>query len=197
MMRRDAEIRRWQEYQSQTAHNKPRELLVRALPYVRGKDTALDLGAGALSDAQYLLDSGFKEVVAVDVTPQYRELGIPKEARFTYIESSFEQYQFEPNYFDLISSQYALPFITKAEFSRTWEGIAKSLKGGGIFCGQLFGRHDAWSHAGSILTHSKDEVLALVGDSQILFLEEVERDSPTVSGTLKHWHYFDLIFKKK
>ena len=195
-MRRDGEIRRWQEYQSQTAHNKPRALLIQALPYVQEKNAALDLGAGALYDAQYLLNSGFKEVIAVDMTPQFRELDTPEGARLTYVESSFEQYQFEPNYFDLLSSQYALPFTGQTEFPRIWRDALASLKKNGIFCGQLFGERDEWSHTGSILIHSKEEILTLAGNSQILFLEEVERDSPTAGGTLKHWHYFDLILKK-
>ena len=50
----------WSQYIAKTKNKSPRPLLVRALSYVKNKNKALDLGAGALNDSRYLLENGFK-----------------------------------------------------------------------------------------------------------------------------------------
>ena len=56
------ELGLWKKYQGRTANGKLRPLVVEALEQVTRRDSALDLGAGALNDTAYLLEQGFKEV---------------------------------------------------------------------------------------------------------------------------------------
>ncbi len=186
------EIIRWQTYQSRIA--KPRELLKEAISYVAHKGPALDLGAGSLYDSELLLKEGFEEVVAVDQTPQFRE--IPNmHGRFTYVEKQFNEYAFPTNHFDLVSAQYALPFVSPDEFYGLWKHVRSSLKSGGIFTGQLFGERDGWHESVSMIFHSIDTVRDLISDFEILAFEEKEYTEKTPRG--KHWHYFDLIIRKR
>jgi len=56
----------WPQYIEKTKNKPPRRLLVQALGFVKNKNAALDLGAGAFNDTRYLLQAGFKKVIAVD-----------------------------------------------------------------------------------------------------------------------------------
>lgn len=190
-------IEKWSAYQQQTSTGKPRSLVVKAMTHVVTRNAALDLGAGALNETQYLFDSGFKNVIAVDITPQFKNVSTKEGVHFEYCESSFEEYCFQQNYFDLISSQFSLPFIEENQFPKVWRDIAESLKIGGIFCGQLFGKKDDWKNSGTIITHTNEEVMKMTENFEVLYLEEIENDSKTASGHQKHWHYFELIIKKK
>lgn len=196
-MKNSFALGKWKEYQQQTSSGKPRTLLVKALAHVSMRETTLDLGAGALNETQYLLDNGFKKVIAVDITPQFKNMSIEEGSHFEYCECGFEEYHFKQHYFDLISSQFSLPFIDKNQFQKVWKDITLSLKQGGIFCGQLFGKKDDWENSGTIITHTSEEITKMTEHFEILYLEEIENDSKTASGQRKHWHYFELILKKK
>ncbi len=196
-MKNYVELEKWEEYQQQTSGGKPRTLLVKAIKYVSMRDAALDLGAGALNETQHLLDNGFKNVIAVDITPQFKNVSIKEGVHFEYCESSFEEYHFQPQYFDLISSQFAIPFAEKNQFPEIWRNITQSLKQGGVFCGQLFGKKDDWGNSGTVTTHTSEEVSKMTENFEVLYLEEIENDSKTASGQQKHWHYFELILRKK
>ena len=56
----------WLNYINVTRNKRPRQLLVQALPEVKERETALDLGSGALNDSRFLLSQGFAQVIAVD-----------------------------------------------------------------------------------------------------------------------------------
>ena len=56
----------WKKYYKDTEGRPPRKELIEALEFVQNRDSALDLGAGAMQDSVYLLSQGFKEVIAVD-----------------------------------------------------------------------------------------------------------------------------------
>lgn len=191
----DDQIARWTKYQERTASGKPRSLVIDALSHITEKEAALDLGAGALNEAQFLLEQGFKEVVAVDLTPQFKTLSLPEGARFQYVQGSIESYDFPPGHFDLVSAQFTLPFLSKDAFERVWVGISQTLKPRGIFAGQLFGERDDWSSDSGMTFHSKEGVEELVKEYGTVICNEreyVEKDARA-----KHWHYFDLILRKK
>lgn len=196
-MEKNTALGKWKEYQQQTSSGKPRPLLIKALTYVPTRGAALDLGAGALNDTQYLLNNGFKNVTAVDITPQFKNVSIKEGVHFEYYESSFEDFRFQTQYFDLISSQFSLPFTEKKQFPKVWRGITGGLKKGGIFCGQLFGKKDDWQNRGTVITHTSEEIAQMTKNFEVLYLGEVENDSKTASGQQKHWHYFELIAKKR
>ena len=192
----NADISKWVEYQNRVAGGKPRSLLVEALSYVEKRDAALDLGAGALTDAQLLLDQDFTEVIAVDIAPQFKGLSYAAGVRFKYIQERIEKYEFAIGHFDLISAQYALPFVSPENFSEIWTNIRDALKTKGVFTGQIFGERDDWFGRNGIAFHTKEMVENLIGDGNFkaLVCREEEYSEPT--GREKHWHYFDLILKK-
>lgn len=188
------EIQKWKTYQVRTENNKPRPLLVEALKYVQDKNIALDLGAGALNDTEYLLKSGFKEVTAVDITKQFREITIPAKSKLLYIQTRFNEYEFPSDYFNIISAQYALPFLKKEDFKKVWTHIRDALKTGGIFTGQFFGTRDDWFEKSEMVFHSQNEVSELVREFDII--KQEEREYTEQDERKKHWHYFDLILRK-
>ena len=184
----------WINYQKRTSQGKPRSLLIESLSYIAKKENALDLGAGALTEAQFLLDSGFQEVIAIDITPQFKELVLPANARFIYLQEKVEEYTFPQNYFDLISAQLTLPFMQSDKFKEVWAKIRTALKTKAIFTGQLFGERDDWSADSEMTFHSKKEVYDLLQTFEII--KCVEKEYTEKDARKKHWHYFELIIRK-
>lgn len=183
---------KWRAYQSRIT--KPRALLIRTIPHVTCKNAALDLGAGSLYDTELLIHEGFKEVIAVDQTPKFREIVAPTGTLFTYIEAQFEAYDFPIDHFDLVSAQYALPFVVPISFEKLWGRMMTSLTEGGIFTGQLFGERDGWRENASMTFHTANDVRRLLSAFDTLMFEEQEYDEKSSRG--KHWHYFNIIMRK-
>lgn len=187
-------MNKWQGYYKDTKDKPPSKFLLEALSLVENKSRALDLGAGALVESKYLLSLGF-DVVAVD---QERFPEQISDSKFTFVQSSFKDYQFPKDSFDLITAQFSLPFNGIEGFSELWNRIILSLKHKGIFVGQLFGENDEWNVAGSELVfHSKKEVEGLLTGLEVLKLEEVNKDNILSNGKPKHWHIFHIIVRKK
>jgi len=180
----------WKEYQQKTKGKKPSQLLVKAIPFVRGKN-ALDFGSGALNDAKYLSHKGFN-VVALD--SEMPEEEVPNVFKLNH---SFEKVKLLPKSFNLISSQYSLPFIKPQSFIRVWNILVKSLKQDGIFAGNFFGLHDSWSLNKAMSFHSEEQVKGLFKDFNVLSWKEVKKDGNTAAGEQKHWHVFHIIAIKK
>lgn len=188
----------WYQFAELTKNKPPRKLLVKALPFVKERNLALDLGAGALNDSTYLLDEKFEHVIAVDKEPVALDISknLPPD-RFTYEISGLESYNFDKEAADLITAQYTLPFISTNSFEQVWENIAECLKEEGVFTGQLFGDRDEWFGNESMTFHNRGEAQRLLGYFEILDLEEEEQDKPTAAGIMKHWHVFHFILRKK
>jgi tellurite methyltransferase len=186
----------WKGYFAKTKERGPRPLLMMAVPYVARRARALDLGSGVLNDTRYLLQEGFEHVTAVDKEALARDVArtLPRR-RFIFSRSSFEDYEFPGNTFELVNAQYSLPFIQATNFKSIFTKIKRSLVDGGVFTGQLFGERDEWNVQPRILTFlPRREVECLLGDMEILELAEEEGDYPTVtSKQLKHWHLFHII----
>lgn len=186
----------WSEYYEITKAKPPSKLLVKALEYVTSKDKAIDIGAGALKDTRYLLEQGF-EVTAIDKSPlmeqEAKALGNDKVHAFT---TSFEDFDFAENEYDIATSMFALPFTEPAHFDKVFSKIKSSLKKDGVFCGQFFGINDEWSKNKKMTFHTEAQARELLGDLEILSFKEVEEDGTTANGTPKHWHIYHIIAKK-
>lgn len=183
----------WQGYYQNTKDKPPSKWLLEALPFVKNKVKALDLGAGALVESKYLLSLGF-EVVAVD-----KELfrGQIVNGKFTFVQSAYGDYAFPVGDFDLVTAQYALPFNGQSGFTELWEKIVSSLKPDGVFVGQLFGPRDEWNVDETKLAfHTRAQIEALLAGLEVLKLEEVEKDGKLANGSPKHWHIFHIIFRR-
>ncbi len=188
----------WKKYTDKKKGQPHNKLLEEAMDFVVNKDSALDLGAGALNDTIYLVSKGFKEIIAIDsernADEVYKEL--PQD-KVQYLTKSFEEYDFPADYFDLVSAQYALPFASPQSIEDIFQNIKQSLKLGGIFTGQLFGPNDEWNTSETTLTFlNKESVEKLLDGMEVIKLDETERDNKTALGVMKHWHVFDIIARK-
>jgi tellurite methyltransferase len=183
----------WNDYLQQTKLSKPRPLLVKALGYVHKKEQALDLGAGAMNDAHFLVSEGF-HVVAIDSNPMVAEH--VKDENIEVIISEFDAYAFPEEIFDLVSAEYALPFNASDTFNEMFLNLGKSLKIGGIFAGQFFGNEDEWKDDEKMTFHTKAEVDTLLTGFTVHVCNEVKEVRKTAAGDDKFWHVFNVIAEK-
>lgn len=186
-----------QEHYEITKSKPPTKLLTIALQYVKNKDKAIDIGAGALKDTRYLLDQGF-DVTVIDKNPRTKEdaenLKNDKVHAFT---ASFEDFDFTENQYDIASAMLSLPFIKPAYFNKVFEKIRNSLKKDGIFCGQFLGLNDEWAQNPHNTFHTKSQVENLLAGLEIILFQEEEIDGIIAKGSPKHWHVFRIIARKK
>lgn len=188
----------WQEHYQQRKNRQPSPLLIQALKYVRNKRTALDLGSGDLVDASFLLSQGFNQVIAIDkeLPPKNLLENISKD-QFKFIQSSFDQFEFPVQKYDLINAHFALPFNGPNTFNQIWSSIAKSLATDGVFVGQFLGLKDEWNDKKRDMTfHDITDVKDLFREMKILEFKEEEIDRKLASGANKHWHLFHVIAQK-
>ena len=188
----------WLQYIDKTKNIPPRPLLVKAMDFVVNREVALDLGAGALSDTKYLIESGFKKIVALDQEDLAKDIyyTLPKDI-VEYVISTFEDYKYPINTFDIVNAQYALPFNPAETFPAVIRKIKDSLKPKGIFVAQLFGVKDEWNDGVRKITfHNRSEIEEFFKDMKILEFNEEEKDQKPVIGDMKHWHIFHIIAQK-
>jgi tellurite methyltransferase len=190
----------WADYVKKTKNRPVRPLLVESMAYVKKKDEALDLGAGALNESRYLLERGFRHVTAMDQKLLAEEIAkfLPKD-KLTYVQATFDNFDFPQNRFDMVNAQYSLQFHSPEGFDVLFEKIKCSLLSSGIFVGQLFGVRDGWKDSDmEINLHNKKEIEEMLSPMEVIKLLEVEKDDRSVTrSAIKHWHYFDIIARAK
>lgn len=78
-----------------------------------------------------------------------------------------------------------------------WQEICNSINSNGFFVGNFFGLKDEWNTVADKRTFlSKEDVIELFKDFDILEFEEIEKDRPTALCKMKHWHTFEVIARK-
>lgn len=185
----------WGRFYTFTKDSPPWPLLVRAASLASRNGRALDLGAGAGRDTRYLLQQGF-QVTAVDADARSVAIltALP-DTNLRVVHSSFEDFGFAT--YDLISSQFALPFIPRDHFPEVISRMKAALAPGGIFAGQLFGIHDQWNTPGSTTTFlSRAEAESILADLETLEFTEEDADGHVADGSPKHWHVFHVLARK-
>lgn len=191
----------WTAYYARIAGRPPRRTLLLALERF-GDATlrrAVDLGCGEGRDTIELLRRGWR-VVAIDAEPEaIRRLGrrpdLPKGAVLEARCARFEDADWPP--VDLVNASFALPLVAPERFAPLWRKIARSLKPGGRFAGQLFGPRDAWHGRDAITFLTRDETLRLLAGFSIEHFEEEETDATTPCGEAKHWHLFHIVARRE
>ena len=177
----------------------PRPLLLKAASLVGRKEQALDVGAGALNATKYLLSTGFSHVTALDASPHAQKAAeeFPRQ-QVTFVLSRFEDFAFPVNSYDLINAEFSLPFINRGNFAPVFIKLLNSVRGAGIFTGQLFGTNDSWNVENSGMTfHTRAEIEAFFRDFELVHLEEEDHPGTTKLGEPKHWHIFHIIASRK
>ena len=186
----------WEEYYEITKNKPTSMLLIKALGYIANKSKAIDIGGGALKDTRYLLEQGFDVTVVDKADLMEKEAEVIKSSKLHYFVSSFADFDFPKNEYNIASAMYALPFNPPESFDTVFAKIKQSIVKGGIFCGQCFGVRDEWSTNHKMTFHTKEQVENLLSDMEVILLDEEEKDDKTANGTPKHWHIFHFIAKK-
>lgn len=187
----------WADYYVATEGRPPREPLVRAVETLGRPGDALDLGSGAGNDTRYLLERGFR-VTAVDADPDsFAARQASNGPQLWTIQSGFRELSLRSASYDLISAQFALPYLHPAEFSPVVARILGALRPGGVFTGDLFGIRDGWNVPEIGMTFLEREgAEALFTDLDLIEFNEVEEERALATGELKQWHLFQIIARR-
>jgi tellurite methyltransferase len=188
---------RWADFYQATKDSPHWPLLERAAALAGGAGHALDLGCGAGRDTRFLLANGWS-VTAVDREPAaIALLGNLQQERLRAVCSSFEDFDYPPASYNLVSAQYALPFLAPPAFAGVFARIERSLAPGGVFAGQFFGPRDEWNKPENSMTFlAREQVEALLAGLTVHELMEEDRPGTTASGASKHWHVFHVLAQR-
>ena len=184
----------WANFTKVTRNHPHWTLLEKTAALIGQPGHALDLGCGAGRDTRYLLSQGWS-VTAVD--SNYNAIAIlaelPQE-HLRVVQSSFEDFTYGHEAFDLISAQFALPFNPKASFNDVFTRIKQAIKPGGYFTGQFFGIYDEWNTPETDMTFlTREQVYELLSDMKLVELTEEDKMGSTATRGPKHWHVFHVI----
>ena len=160
---------------------------------------AIDIGCGSGNDSVYLIKNGWS-VVSIDKENVgeriSKRLDAEEQKRFKFQQQNFNDMKLEKA--DLIVANYSLPFCNNEKINYVWKNIVNSIRTNGYFVGNFFGIKDSWNKAESNMTFfTKEQVLNLFDEFDIIKFNEVEKEGLTGLGNMKHWHIFNVIAKKK
>ena len=160
---------------------------------------AIDLGCGNGTDTLAILEAGFR-VLAIDASSEalteLKDKCPPQlSAHLTLEQQTLEAINLPPCIF--LNASFVLPFCAPEAFPALWAAIVEALQSGGHFAGQFFGPTDSWGPLGYVLTHTKEEVEALLAPFDIELLREDIRNGTDAVGTPKHWHVWHVVACKK
>lgn len=187
----------WSDFYSVTKDRSHWPIVERAEALAWNKGRALDLGCGAGRDTRFLLAQGW-HVTAVDREASSMAIlaEMPQE-KLRAVQSSIEDFDFQPESYDLISAQFSLPFITRSRFDGAFARLKGALKPGGVFAGQFFGVNDTWNTPEYDMTFvTREEIDALLLGMTVHELQEVEDDGTTALGEPKHWHVYHILAQR-
>lgn len=160
---------------------------------------AVELGCGAGRDTVYLIRNGWN-VLAIDredvETRIVSKLLVEELEQFEFFKQRFEDIELENS--NLVVANFSLPFCNKNNFKELWAKINHSILKDGYFVGNFLGDKDEWKIAKEKMTFlTKDQVMELFRNFDIVEFKEVEKDGLTGLRKMKHWHIFNVIAKKK
>ena len=159
---------------------------------------AVELGCGAGRDTVCLIKNGWN-VLAIDrenvESRIAAKLSEEELKQFKFLKQKFEYIELEKN--NLVVANFSLPFCNKNNFKELWNKINNSILKDGYFVGNFFGINDEWKSTKEEMTFlTKEQVIELFKDFEIIEFKEVEKDDFTGLGKMKHWHIFNVIAKK-
>ena len=160
---------------------------------------AIELGCGVGRDTVCLIKNGWN-VLAIDrenvESRIAAKLSEEELKQFKFLKQKFEYIELEKN--NLVVANFSLPFCNKNNFKELWNKINNSILKDGYFVGNFFGINDEWKSTKEEMTFlTKEQVIELFKDFEIIEFKEVEKDGTTGLGKMKHWHIFNVIAKKK
>jgi len=190
----------WDQYFQKTKNQAPRALHSKALAMDMNKGLAIDLGCGLGKEALETVKEGWT-VLAIDKESMAIEqieklIGQLPENKLSIQQKSFEEIKILPDA-DFIYSYHSLPFCHKDQFYHLIPIIVKAINSSGFFSGSFFGIRDDWVKSGSCTGISVEDLKNYFSDFEILYFNEVEKQSPPVlKKQNKYWHILEIIAKK-
>ena len=191
-------MRKIEKYYENTKNFKQHKNVSKFIKFDIEPGYAIDLGCGAGRDTVCLIKNGWK-VLAIDrenVSSLIIEKLNNKELKnFRFKQQNFEDIILEKN--NLIVANYSIPFCDKKIFKTFWEKITDSILVNGYFVGNFFGINDEWKNIRDDMVFiEKEQVKKLFENFEIIDFKEIEENSKTGMGDMKHWHIFNVIAKK-
>lgn len=188
-----------EKYYDNTTDAKPNYTVKKFIELNIQPSRAVELGCGAGRDTVCLIKNGWS-VLAIDrENVEFRiasKLSEEELKMFEFSKQKFEHVELEKN--NLVVANFSLPFCNKNNFEELWNKINNSILRGGYFVGNFFGVNDEWRETRNEMTFlTKEQVMVLFEDFDIIEFKEVEKDNCTGLGEMKHWHVFNVIAKKK
>lgn len=180
--------------------NSPPHLLIKKFINMNIKPkNAIDLGCGAGRDTVYLIRNGWN-VLAIDRKNTKEiiknKLNAKELENFRFSLQSFENISLEKT--NLLVANFSIPFGNKDCFNKFWNEIVNCIVKNGYFVGNFFGLNDTWKETKKHMVFlSKEQVLNLFKDFEIIEFNHIEKDDYTALGKLKHWDIYNVIAKRK
>ena len=189
---------RWAEFVAATKDSGHWPLVEQAAALASRPGHALDLGCGGGRDTRFLLARGWR-VTAVDREPAAIAALEPLASpRLQLVQSSFEDFAYPAASYDMVSAQYALPFIAPPHLPALFTRMRQALRPGGVLTCQFFGPNDTWNTPGRTMTFlDRGQVAELLHGLSVHVLNEEEAIGPTALGEPKCWHIFDVIAQSR
>lgn len=194
----------WEQYFEKNKGRPVRSLYAQAIELISASEsvelTAIDIGCGAGIETFDLLRRGWN-VIAIDREPSAISavIELAKEQpdkKLRTICSSFEELHSIPSA-EFIYSYHSLPFCKADHLDRLWNLIQQAVKPNGIFAGSFFGMNDEWVKSGHTSGVSKKTLDCYLSAFDILHFEEVDKIGNTALNGPKHWHFIEVIARKK
>lgn len=193
-------MRNIEKYYNNTESERPRRNVKYFIDKIKcNPGKTIELGCGAGNDTIYLIKNNWK-VTAIDREDVEKRianrLSTKELENFEFQKQNFENLKLEKS--NLIVANYSLPFCNKNKFEELWNKIKTSISDNGYFIGNFFGEKDEWSKTKQTMTFlTKEKVMELFKDFEIIKFEEIEKEGLTGLGKIKHWHIFNVIAMMK
>jgi tellurite methyltransferase len=194
----------WEQYFEKNKVRTVRPFYAKAIEFVPDfkseNRTAIDLGCGAGVETADLLSRGWN-VIAIDREPSSISAVVElasqqSNQKLKTICSSFEDLSEVP-FAELIYSYHSLPFCHADKLDRVWSLIRDAVKPNGIFAGSFFGLNDEWVKSGHTTGVSSEKLTQYLSTFDIIHYEEVDKIGNTALSGPKHWHFIEIIGKKR
>jgi trans-aconitate methyltransferase len=185
-----------QNYISNNQSRPVRELLIRALPYLKkhSPEHAIDFGCGLGIETAYLAKNLGCPVLAIDQDDEVLSLAksrINSEdlPSIEFLKTTFEMLNRLPSC-DILYSYHSLHFVHEDHYERLWNLILRSINSGGLLVISLFGNDDELVKTNQAVGITKLDLEKKLFDFKINYLNEFKESTEAT------FHSFDVIALK-
>ena len=194
----------WEEYYKIHANDeiKPNRLLEKVMKKTNNIKSAIDIGAGTGTDTIFLLEKGIT-VYSIDKENSSSKMinqrlkNLNKEnfkTNLICITDNFETVNLPK--VDLINCFNSLSYCNPSNFYKFIDNIKSSINEGGALVANFFGVEDSWYGKENMTFLTKQNVIDLFQDFNIIYINEIKKKGVTSLQKEKFWHFIDIIATK-